>query len=508
MAKDLGTDRLRSLVPAAGTRTVAPERCQTHTALGGDPTHHFRRHEVPLGAAHLPDTAIRFPPAREGRLDHRHEPRPHVWREVLAPPHMQVNGVDERSPHVVLALAVGAVADPYRPRAAVAAQVRELALRQLALSSQPVQHLDITVLEDVAEEVEEVVSLAVEAEAVQRPQCERCVAHPAVAVVPVARTADRRRQRRRSRGGKRTRRLVGECAQGQRRALQHRTPRMVREAAAVEPFLPEVGGLDERAVGVVVAARKPTVPGQSDEPPLPCTQCAASARPSVFDADPQVAGQPQARTRPAIRGIGGELVVATRPEPPPRRLAPVVEARLAGKLDLDLAVHAVQGSQQHAPRRNVGGCSPPFTLERPLGAPAADEQRVAHHKPSAAGSPARFEHHRAGQVAAIDGHRDVGRTEPEEPCVRVKNRPEHARRVEARQTEPFDGAVGSYKGTGFAVGEERVFGDRHRSAASGRHDVAWPAHPCVPPPLAMSVTTTTSPPCSAHSLASIAAGWA
>src|SRR5262245_63499309 len=100
---------------------------------------------------------------------------------------MEVERVEYRAPDVVLVLAIGVVADAYGARALVAAQVVERALRELRLAVDPVHDLQppLLGLGDVGEEVEVVVRLPVEAEAVEAPQHERRVADPRVAVVPV-----------------------------------------------------------------------------------------------------------------------------------------------------------------------------------------------------------------------------------------------------------------------------------------------------------------------------------
>ncbi len=104
--------------------------------------------------------------------------------------------------------------------------------------------------------------------------------------------------------------------------------------------------------------------------------------------------------------------------------------------------------------------------------PRADQQHVADHDPAAAGAPARLEHHRARQVAAVGGHLDVGRAEPEPARVAVEHRAEHARRVEPRQAQPLDVA---------ARRDERAWsrsrtGSRSRRSAGTRHPAPVAGH--------------------------------
>jgi hypothetical protein len=100
---------------------------------------------------------------------------------------------EHRAEDVVLALAVGVVADADRPRALVAGEVVERLLLQHALAADPVHDLQRAVLvaAEVGDELDEVVGLPVEAERVQAAERERRVAHPRVAVVPVALAAGR-----------------------------------------------------------------------------------------------------------------------------------------------------------------------------------------------------------------------------------------------------------------------------------------------------------------------------
>ena len=96
--------------------------------------------------------------------------------------------------------------------------------------------------------------------------------------------------------------------------------------------------------------------------------------------------------------------------------------------------------------------------------PRPDQEHVAHDDPAARRAPARLEDVRARQVAARGRHLDVGRPEPEPAGVAVEDRPEHARRVEARQAEPLDVAVRRHERAGLAVRQEAVLGDRRERA--------------------------------------------
>ena len=57
---------------------------------------------------------------------------------------------------------------------------------------------------------------------------------------------------------------------------------------------------------------------------------------------------------------------------------------------------------------------------------------------------------------------DLERAEAEEAGLAVEEAAEDARRVEARNAEPVDRAVGSDERTRVAVGQERVVRDRRK----------------------------------------------
>ena len=121
--------------------------------------------------------------------------------------------------------------------------------RSLALD--PVHDLQRAVLValHVGDVLDEVVGLPVEPERVQRPQREGGVAHPAVAVVPVARSPRGLGQRGRRRGDERAGGHERQPLQRERRALQVKAPRVVGIGAFGQPRAPEVAGAIEARLG-------------------------------------------------------------------------------------------------------------------------------------------------------------------------------------------------------------------------------------------------------------------
>ena len=301
-------------------------------AVGGHPAHDLGRREVLRLAAHLPDAPVRLAPVLERALDLAHEDRPEPLVEAVARLRVQVDRVEHRAPHVVLALLVGGVADrgpAGRPRSRAGG--RASAPRSVALAVDAVHDLQVVVaLGHVGDEVEEVVGLPVEAERVQRPQRERRVADPAVAVVPVALAAGRLRQRRRGRGDERAGRRERQALQRERAALEvaratdgrgsRRGPASAASGApsrraARRPRRRSVGGAcslhdsaQKRVLALLDAACGPS-------PARPRSRCACRSSASARGRRPAPCATP--------------CVVAVAGVVPLRRAAAVVEHRLA-----------------------------------------------------------------------------------------------------------------------------------------------------------------------------------
>ena len=375
---------------------------------------------------------------------------------------MQVDRVEQGAPDVVLALVEGAVADPHRLRADVAAEVVEGPLGQLLLAADPVHDLQVRFLSaDLDDEAHEVARLLVEAERVQRPEAEGRVADPAEAVVPVALAARRLRQRGGRRGEDRAGRRVGEALEDEGRALQVDAPGMVGEVAVAQPGAPELFGRLQPLHGLRGAARPAQValaPGDRAEPVLALAQSQPAARGAALQGQVHVAGQAQL----AALAAGGRL--AQLAAAPGGLLDPVAEARQALHLHLHLAVDA-----GHQPQQGVVGvvfglrAGAGSVLRRPLG----DRQRVVDHHPAGVGHPGRLDDQRARLVAAADRHDDAARAQLEVTGAAVEQGGEGAGRVEAGQAEPLDGAGEGDQGAGVAVGEEAVAPDRREAVVAG-----------------------------------------
>jgi hypothetical protein len=192
------------------------------------------------------------------------------------------------------------------------------------------------------------------------------------------------------------RRRVGEALERERRALEVLAPPVVGKAAAGEPPAPEVERCLQALLGVgaVVGAVEAVSPAHGNEPLLAGGKRMPGARPVALDADPQVGDQPQDGL--AVGRLGGRPVVADHL--PARRCAPVVEHRLAYRLDLDLALDALDQAHEHVIGVVVGGRAGVRGLVRVLVVPRADREAVAHDDPAGRAHPGGLDDHRAGHV--------------------------------------------------------------------------------------------------------------
>ena len=410
------------------------------------------------GPARLPDALVALAPDRHRRLDLAGGELVELVADPVERARVDVDRVEEGAVDVVLALGGGAVSDPHRLSAPVAAQVVERRLGQLLLAADPVHDLKLRIARaDRLHEGHEVRRLVVEAERVEGPEGEGGVADPGVAVVPVADAAGRLGERGRQRRDHAARRRVHQPLQGEGRALELRAPPVVGEPAAPQPLAPALRGLLEQLLGLVdVGGHVGGVarPAEGDVAAVAGRELPAAVERPVGDVEGDVREQAQLAL-PDPCGCAEAVLVRL----PAGGLAAVVGPRLADELRLDLAGRAV-----HRPDQHVMGAEPLARLALDL--LHGHDQAVADHRPARLGRPGRLDHVRPGQVAAGEGDPLVG-TEPQPSRVAIEDRAEHARRVEAGQAEPLDRAVGGEQGAGLAVGEEAVGADRGKRSRTG-----------------------------------------
>ncbi len=240
------------------------------------------------------------------------------------------------------------------------------------------------------------------------------------------------------------------------RSLQVVAPGMIGEAAPLEPAAPEVDRSVEPLRAVLRRAgrdrRGPPCEGAVAD--LAGLHPVAGARVRAVDADGQVAGEPQVDVLVDDLGVRPGVPAAL----PIEAGRPVLEGGLADHLDVDLALKALDGPHEHVLGLVVGGRAT-VRLEVVVLAPVPEREGVVGDHPAGSGHPGGLEHVRSGLVAAADRRRQAGRSDPPEPGAAIQHRAEDAFRVEARQAEPLDRALGGDERAGVAVREEAVPGD-------------------------------------------------
>ena len=249
--------------------------------------------------ARLPDALVGFAPRGHRSRGLGLDDRPQPPRQALAVLRVDEDRVQHRAVDVVLALVERAVAHPHRVRAGVAGELVAGALRQVAAAVDPVHDLQraVRVGLEVGDELHELVGLPVELEPVQRLKRERGVAHPRVAVVPVALAARGLGQARRQRGDGRARGHVRQALDHERRALDRSAPAVVGEARRVHPGPPE----PRRRRELLPRGRRHR-PGTASSPPQDSAQNTSS---------------PAGRTRRARAAAALDAERQVRPEPDP-----------------------------------------------------------------------------------------------------------------------------------------------------------------------------------------------
>ena len=266
----------------------------------------------------------------------------------------------------------------------------------------------------------------------QAPQREGRVAHPRVAVVPVALAARRLRQRGRERGDHRAGRRVREPLQHERRALQVDAPRMVGEVAVVEPAAPEVRGAVEHRRRLLGRARAVQVgrPRERAEALLALLQRVARAGAVALDPEHQVGarGGSSSRRRSRRRRRSRSTCVhcasrRARSRTPARRSSR--SARCPG------CTRSCARARGRRRCRSAGACAPSGRCCRCHG-PIVSASRTTSQPGRR--HPRRLDDVRAGLVAARAGDVDAVRAEAEAAGAAVEQRAEDrsARRSAAR----------------------------------------------------------------------------
>ena len=290
----------------------------------------------------------------------------------------------------------------------------------------------------------------------ERLEGERRVAHPRVAVVPVALAArglgERCRQRRDGRPG----RHVGQPLDREGRPLDRVAPAMVGDAGSAEPRAPEAHRRGEPGLGLldVLRASQPLRPGQGAVRLVTRLQDVPCPHAPALDAEREICSE--ADRLPRSRRVGHVPIALD--QRPRRLLATVAEDGLADQLDLDVSFEALDGAHEHVVGVVVGRRAR-VGRDLVLVVPRAHGQRGTDDDPAARRLPGRLEDVRPRLVHARRRMVDRERRQAERARPAVEQAPEHARRVEARNAQPVDRTVRGHQRSGVAIGDERVVGD-------------------------------------------------
>ena len=304
--------------------------------------------------------------------------RPEPPRQPVALARVLEDRVEHGAEDVVLLLVEGAVADPHRLRARVAGHVVAGRLGQVAAAVDAVHDLERPVVGrlDVGDELHELVGLPVEVEPVQRVERERRVAHPGVAVVPVALAARRLRQRRREGRDRRTGRHVGEALDRERRALHGSRKRW--SGMRARPSQPrQKRQVASSRVGRLLDGRRRLEalrPRQRAEGLLAGLEHMAAADAVALDAEPEVGHEPDASARrrsPARRARRRRRASRSR-----ARARSRTRARRSSSTSTLPSMHSTVRTSMWSPSSSAGGRVCGVTVSRRRRGPMVSASRT------------------------------------------------------------------------------------------------------------------------------------
>ena len=416
-------------------------------------------------APDLPDALIGVARVGDGGLDEPGHTLPdglHDLRRAL--PEVDVDGIEEHPPDVVLVLVPGAVSHPHRPRVTPARQVVEGGLGEVLASVDAVHDLQVEVAASPGHRLEherEVLErLPVEPDPVQRAQHERGVTDPGVAIVPVPGATGSLGKRG---GGGRHDGATGGVAQTLERqcaALHVTAPRVVGERAVGEPIPPVADGGRELRLCLVQVGGLAAGPRQRDECALTLVQRRAPVAPGA--RRPEAEGRRHGELRVTGRRPARHDLVAVPFVVPRAGLGPVLEHGHGVDHHFDVALDARGQPQEGARGGGISGGTPIIGAPGPV-RHGLHHQQVLHEEPPARGVPRRLEHHGPGYVAPLVRHVGVHGSEPEVAGGAVQDGAEDTGRVRPGKAQPLDRAVRGHEAVVLAVREEPVVSDGRKA---------------------------------------------
>src|SRR5215207_10791967 len=141
LALDQVADLIAGRAPPVQIAFTTIELGQFHESVERHPGHHLRVDEVARLAADLPDALVRLGPEIQHRATDPGEELPEDLVDVAVLLPVEPNRVEQLAEDVELKLGRSTVADPHRPRAAVALEVVELHFGEEALAADAVHDL-------------------------------------------------------------------------------------------------------------------------------------------------------------------------------------------------------------------------------------------------------------------------------------------------------------------------------------------------------------------------------
>ncbi len=251
---DVVVDRGAHRSPAIDGSVQAESFDADDRAIQRDPAHHAGMRVGAGRSTDFPDAMIERLPMFLQMLNQDLLQLPGVRARLQSRLASGMKRVQKFSENVELRLGGGAVADSHRPAAGIAIEPRYLVFGQPALAGHAVQDLELPRLAGHRTQYPlpprfRFLTVAGVEQGIER---ERRVPDPAIAIVPVPRTADPFRQRRRRRRDDAAARREGQELERHQRTHHRLPPRLghVLEAGAAHPFAPPRTGLLEGDTGV------------------------------------------------------------------------------------------------------------------------------------------------------------------------------------------------------------------------------------------------------------------
>ena len=381
------------------TRSSASSRsASVDGPVDGDPAHELRVEEVPGLAADLPDALVLLTPARGGGVGEIGEEAAGGRAEPLELLGESVHRVEQLAVDVDLALVPGAVADAHGRAVAPTAQVRQLALGEVAFATDAEHDLQVVAASylcrgRVGEVVEELVGFVGAGGDPQRLQREATRRGPRRSGSPSSgnrrrtpATMSSRRRRSHRWGSSAARRARGRCG--------GRGPSTARRSAGATPttYATPASCPSTRAVDLVL---RPEARGGFRGRAV--VQCEPDGRAGI-DRDTRAGDELVGREVDRRRQRQNRRATTSEHTAGLRLREPGMMSPYSGRGAYSTS-NATVPSTPVTRRRSADGAPAPSSWPRSL---RADRERIDQHRRAGRGPERGLEHHRLGQVPPRD----------------------------------------------------------------------------------------------------------